>query len=185
MAKGKKGRSGAKRRAGTSAQQAQNSTTGIVIGVVVVVAIVGIVAFFISRSNSGAASSGSNGTDCKDGSGETITTPSGLKYQDLTICSGTPAKAGDKVAVHYTGSLENGTVFDSSFNHQPPEPYTFPLGQGQVIKGWDEGLLAMTVGSKRKLIIPPDLGYGAQGSPPTIPPNSTLIFTVQVMGISQ
>lgn len=93
------------------------------------------------------------------------------------------AEPGDTVTVHYTGKLENGTVFDSSLPRD--ESFTFPLGAGKVIKGWDEGILGMKCGQKRQLIIPPELGYGADGAPPTIPGNSTLIFDVQVLYIKK
>lgn len=93
------------------------------------------------------------------------------------------AKIGDKVTVHYTGRLENGKVFDSSLPRN--ESFTFTLGAKQVIKGWEEGVLGMKCGQKRQLIIPPQLGYGATGAPPTIPGNATLIFDVQVLYITR
>ena len=113
-----------------------------------------------------------------------VTTPSGLKY---TILKEAPAgaavaKAGDNVKMLYTGYLTNGTEFDSTAKHGN-EPFGFKLGSGQVIKGWDEGVAGMKVGEKRKLVIPPDLGYGAQGAGGVIPPNSTLIFDVELVGI--
>jgi peptidylprolyl isomerase len=108
------------------------------------------------------------------------TTPSGLQYRDDAVGEGQEAKAGDTVAVHYTGTLENGSKFDSSRDRG--EPLRFPLGAGHVIKGWDEGVAGMKVGGKRTLVIPPELGYGSRGIGP-IPPNSTLIFDVELMGI--
>jgi FKBP-type peptidyl-prolyl cis-trans isomerase len=117
---------------------------------------------------------------CKNGTGETVTTASGLKYEDLIICEGTPAKNGNKVSVHYLGTLESGQKFDSSFDHN--KPFDVTLGAGGVIRGWEEGLLGMAVGSKRRLVIPPELGYGPQANGP-IPANATLIFVVQVMDI--
>ena len=114
------------------------------------------------------------------GSGKVVKTASGLKYEDMTPGTGTPAKAGDQVGVWYTGTLENGTKFDSSRDRN--EPFKFALGAGQVIKGWDEGVAGMKVGGRRKLTIPPDLGYGAGGQGP-IPANSTLIFDVEVASI--
>ena len=109
-----------------------------------------------------------------------VTTPSGLKYVDMVVGTGATPKVGDTVVVDYTGRFTNGKVFDSSVGKQP---FQFVLGRGQVIKGWDEGVGSMKVGGKRKLIIPPDLAYGARGYPGVIPPNSTLTFVVQLLKI--
>lgn len=114
--------------------------------------------------------------------GKEITTASGLKYMDIVEGSGPTPQKGQKVSVVYTGSLENGTVFDSSEKHGGA-PYEFPLGRGQVIKGWDEAIAMMKVGGKRHLIIPPALGYGPAGMPPNIPPNATLLFDVELQGV--
>jgi len=111
----------------------------------------------------------------------TITTASGLVYEELTLGDGAEASPGRQVTVHYTGWLTNGTKFDSSKDRN--EPFVFGLGQGQVIKGWDEGVTGMRVGGKRKLTIPPQLGYGARGAGGVIPPGATLVFEVELLGV--
>src|SRR5262252_10463098 len=110
-----------------------------------------------------------------------VTTPSGLVYEDLAVGSGAAARSGSDVLVHYTGWLTNGTKFDSSLDRG--EPFGFPLGKGKVISGWDEGVEGMRVGGKRKLTIPPALGYGAYGAGGVIPPNATLVFEVELLAI--
>lgn len=110
-----------------------------------------------------------------------VTTASGLKYEVLKKGTGPVATAGHTVSVHYTGWLTNGTKFDSSVDRG--QPFQFSLGAGQVIKGWDEGVAGMKVGEKRKLTIPSDLGYGSRGAGNVIPPDATLIFDVELLGI--
>ena len=109
------------------------------------------------------------------------TTSSGLKYKDLLIGEGDYPSNGDKVKVHYTGKLPDGSVFDSSLDRN--QPFEFALGMGRVIKGWDEGIASMQVGGKRVLTIPPELGYGERGAGSRIPPNATLIFEVELLEI--
>jgi FKBP-type peptidyl-prolyl cis-trans isomerase FkpA len=111
-----------------------------------------------------------------------VTTASGLVFEDLVVGSGAAASAGQQVTVHYTGWLVNGTKFDSSKDRD--DPFDFPLGAGHVIRGWDEGVQGMQVGGKRKLTIPPALGYGARGAGGVIPPNATLIFEVELLGVN-
>jgi peptidylprolyl isomerase len=113
-------------------------------------------------------------------SGTETTTPSGLKYIDEVVGTGASPSPGKQVTVHYTGKLENGKQFDSSVGRQP---FTFTIGTGQVIKGWDEGVMTMKVGGKRKLIIPANLGYGARGAGADIPPNATLYFDVELLDV--
>ncbi len=117
----------------------------------------------------------------KDTGKPIITTPSGLKYVDLAPGDGVAAKSGDHIFVHYEGKLLDGTKFDSSYDRG--QPIDFVLGTHMVIQGWDEGLTGMKVGGKRKLIIPPFLGYGSQGND-VIPPNATLIFKVEIVSIN-
>ncbi len=110
-----------------------------------------------------------------------VTTASGLQYQVLKEGNGPVAKAGQTVSVHYTGWLTDGTKFDISVDRG--QPFQFQLGAGQVIKGWDEGVAGMKVGEKRKLTIPSGLGYGARGAGGVIPPNATLVFDVELLGV--
>jgi peptidylprolyl isomerase len=139
-----------------------------IIAIVVVIVLAGGAIAYLLKNRSGTA-------------GAEITTPSGLKYTDLVVGSGATPQRGQTVSVHYTGTLENGFKFDSSRDRG--KPADFRIGIGQVIKGWDEALMTMKVGGRRRLVIPSALGYGPQGRPPDIPGNSTLIFDVELMGV--
>jgi FKBP-type peptidyl-prolyl cis-trans isomerase FkpA len=110
-----------------------------------------------------------------------VRTPSGLEYQDLAVGEGAEAVSARVVRVHYTGWLTDGTKFDSSKDRN--EPFEFTLGAGRVIRGWDEGVAGMREGGKRKLTIPPELGYGARGAGRVIPPNATLVFEVELLQV--
>jgi FKBP-type peptidyl-prolyl cis-trans isomerase FkpA len=114
-------------------------------------------------------------------SGPGVTTASGLQYWDIKAGTGATAEKGKKVVVHYTGWLTDGKKFDSSVERF--RPFVFVLGSGMVIKGWDEGVAGMKAGGKRQLRIPPQLGYGSEGSPPAIPPNATLIFDIELLEV--
>jgi FKBP-type peptidyl-prolyl cis-trans isomerase FkpA len=111
----------------------------------------------------------------------TTKTPTGLTIEDIVLGEGTAATSGQSVTVHYTGWLTNGDKFDSSKDRN--DPFVFHLGAGQVIRGWDEGVQGMQVGGTRKLTIPPELGYGTRGAGGVIPPNATLVFEVELLGI--
>jgi hypothetical protein len=148
-----------------------NSSTKIIAGIIIAALVLtGLIYFFVGRKGS----STPPGTE--------VTTASGLKYIDLVEGTGTTAQLGKTVKVDYTGTLENGAKFDSS-RDPGKKPYEFVIGRSAVIQGWHEGFLGMKVGGKRKLIIPPQLGYGAAGRPPDIPGNSTLIFEVELLGV--
>ena len=107
--------------------------------------------------------------------------PGDLQIEDLVVGTGAEAQIGNLLSVHYKGTLLNGTMFDSSYNRGTP--FQFPLGMGRVIQGWDQGVKGMKVGGKRKLVIPSDLAYGAAGVPGAIPPNSTLVFEVELLDV--
>jgi len=121
--------------------------------------------------------------DEKKSTTKTVTTASGLKYTDTAVGKGASPTAGKQVKVHYTGTLEDGKKFDSSVDRK--EPFSFTIGVGQVIQGWDEGVMSMKVGGKRKLIIPAKLGYGTSGAGGVIPPNATLLFDVELLDVAK
>jgi len=127
------------------------------------------------------AAGGSGAPEMPEYGDAVVTTDSGLGYEDKVVGDGAEAAAGSQVSVHYSGFLEDGTMFDSSLTRG--EPFEFPLGAGAVIQGWDEGVAGMQVGGRRILIIPPDLGYGASGIPGAIPPDSTLVFDVELLDL--
>jgi peptidylprolyl isomerase len=112
---------------------------------------------------------------------EQVTTPSGLKYTDIKVGDGASPTSGKKVTVHYTGTLTDGKKFDSSRDRGTP--FSFTIGVGQVIKGWDEGVLSMKIGGRRELVIPGALGYGQRGYPGLIPPDATLLFDVELISV--
>lgn len=154
--------------AGTSAAGKKSRNVRMIAIVVIVVLAAAAVTYVLMRRG--------------PATGAEVVTASGLKYVDIVEGTGASPQTGQTVAVQYTGTLENGTKFDSSLDPNR-RPYEFRIGTGSVIKGWDEGLMSMKVGGKRKLIIPPALGYGVTGSPPSIPPNSTLLFDVELLSV--
>jgi FKBP-type peptidyl-prolyl cis-trans isomerase len=153
----------------TSASAGGNGQLRIIAIVIVLALAAAAIAYVITRRS-------------KSGGAE-ITTASGLKYVDVAEGTGASPKIGQTVSVAYTGTLENGTKFDSSYDHPGQKPIEFQLGTPNIIQGWNEGIGSMKVGGKRKLIIPPSLAYKAAGKPPDIPPNATLIFDVELMGV--
>ena len=166
-AKAKKRQKGPHPATNSAAPTARNRQMRIIAIVIVLALAASAIAYlFTHRSRTG---------------GTEVTTASGLKYVDLAEGTGPSPQTGQTVSVNYTGTLENGTKFDSSYDHG--RPFEFRIGTGSVIKGWDEGLMSMKVGGKRRLTIPANLGYGLRGSPPNIPPNATLIFDVELLSI--
>ena len=153
----------------------EKKNMSIVLAVVICLALVGVLVF-ISINNKVNMASNNNGTNNLENNGVSNTVP-----------TGEVAKAGDTISMNYTGRLENGTVFDSNidpkFNHV--EPFVFALGVGQVIPGWDKGIVGMKIGEKKTLTIPPEDAYGATGAGGVIPPNATLIFDVELIGINK
>jgi peptidylprolyl isomerase len=149
-------------------RHAKQKRTRIIAVVIIVVLIAGAAAYLLVPGLPGRA-------------GAEVTMPSGLKYTDLVVGNGPSPRRGQTAVVHYTGTLTNGTKFDSSVDRG--QPYSFVMGTGPVIQGWHEGIASMKVGGKRHLVIPPALGYGAQGRPPSIPPNSVLVFDVELLDV--
>ena len=162
-----------------------------IIGIIAALVIV-LIAIFVYRDYAGRAPTtpqagkypiGTLDTKPPTISASATTTASGLKYEDLQLGTGAAAKSGDTVTVNYIGWLTDGTKFDSNLDRN--QSFSFTIGQGKVIIGWDEGVQGMMAGGTRLLVIPPSLGYGTNGYPPTIPGNATLIFEVQLIGINQ
>lgn len=151
---------------GTQPAKPQGLQANTIILGLLAVAVIGVIVYMLWPASSGG--------------GNYTATASGLEYEDVVVGTGASPSPGKTVKVHYTGTLTNGTKFDSSVDRG--QPYEFSIGQGQVIKGWDEGLMTMKVGGKRKLRIPPKLGYGSQDKG-TIPPNSVLLFDVELLDV--
>lgn len=150
--------------------------------VAVIAIIVVLTAIFIFAQSTSKRSAAPSTNAPSKVTGEGVKTASGLAYWDIRVGNGETAKEGSRVLVHYTGWLTDGKKFDSSVD--AGQPFKFTIGNGEVIKGWEEGVAGMRVGGKRQLRIPPDLGYGAQGTPDgPIPPNATLIFDVKLLGV--
>jgi FKBP-type peptidyl-prolyl cis-trans isomerase len=142
-----------------------------IILIIVAVVLVALLAFFVGRALMPENSASS----------DLITTASGLQYEELVVGNGSEAAIGDTVSVHYLGTLEDGTKFDSSYDRN--EPFQFTIGSGMVIPGWEEGVVGMKEGGKRKLVIPPAMAYGVSGVPGVIPENATLIFEIELLEI--
>jgi len=158
-----------------------------VIGLIVAGGILAVVVAVILIGRGGGSSSDTSKADITVPNGPTVKLPTGpaptqLVVKDLKTGTGAEAKSGDQVSVQYIGVLyDTGSKFDSSYDHG--QPFSFKLGGGQVIQGWDQGVAGMKVGGRRELIIPPGLAYGAQGQPPTIPPNATLVFVIDLVKV--
>ena len=164
-------RGGASSRSTYSSKNKPNQMTKAIAFLIIAALAVAAVLFIIFRGGGGGSTPGSE-----------VTTASGLKYIDEVVGTGVSPKTGQNVTVHYTGTLVDGTKFDSSVDKG--QPYKFRLGVDPVIQGWVEGLMTMKAGGKRRLIIPAELGYGAEGRPPKIPPNATLLFEVELLSVN-
>jgi FKBP-type peptidyl-prolyl cis-trans isomerase len=150
--------------------------------VAVVAIILALTTLFVAAQSAAKKPATPNTNSPTKVTGDGVKTPSGLIYWDIRVGNGATAKEGSHVRVHYTGWLTTGKKFDSSVD--AGKPFDFTIGNGEVIKGWEEGVAGMRVGGKRQLRIPPNLGYGAEGTPGgPIPPNATLIFDVQLLGV--
>lgn len=162
------------------------SKTGITIALIILL-MVGVGSYLVltktpphSTGNTGQTAMADQSNSTNSTENQTASPSAGLQIEDIKVGSGPAVKSGDTVVINYTGTLLDGTKFDSSYDRG--QPFTTQIGVGQVIKGWDEGVVGMKVGGKRKLTIPPDLAYGDQAVG-SIPPNSTLVFEVELMGI--
>ncbi len=149
--------------------------------VVVVMAIIVIIVLVVNKSNDNTLNNTPPMENTEQNSNNKVIKENGLIMEDVKVGSGAQAQAGDNIAVHYTGTFDDGTIFDSSKTQGAP--FSFILGAGQVIPGWDQGFEGMKIGGVRKLVIPPALAYGLQGIPGAIPPNATLNFEVELLGI--
>lgn len=173
----RKGRSGRARRASDkspSRRKGSRNTTKLVVWVIIAALALATGIYLIGQLG-GSGTTGSL-------PGNEVTTESGLRYVDQVEGTGESPKPGQRVRVHYVGTLEDGTKFDSS--RDSGKPLDFAIGTGSVIRGWDEGVMTMKVGGTRKLIVPSNLGYGPSGRPPKIPPNATLVFEVELLSIN-
>jgi peptidylprolyl isomerase len=169
-------RGGPSSRATYSSKKKSDQSTKLIIYLVIAALAIGALVYLFSLLTNTRESPSTTATP-----GAEVTTPSGLKYIDEVVGTGESPAPGKAVTVHYTGTLADGTKFESSLDLN--KPYTFVIGRGTVIRGWDEGIMTMKAGGKRKLIIPPNLGYGASGNPPDIPPNATLYFDIELLDI--
>ena len=166
----RKSKGGAAARATYSRPKPGNKNKLIIIGIIAAVVLAGVI--WLATRGDGNGGATALGTE--------VTTPTGLRYVDRVEGNGPSPQPGQSVTVHYVGTLPNGTQFDSSVDKG--QPYTFKIGRGVVVKGWDEGIMSMKVGGKRQLIVPPELGYGDRPRP-GIPVNSTLMFEVELLGV--